>query len=86
MSKKKYTVLLAYPDYIAQSRDWGDTFSAHVAGENPEEAVAGARKVAGSANGFDQEPDAAAYSNLEDFTVVAVYKGWLDDLNPEALW
>lgn len=72
-----YTVLLAYPDYVADLADH-QTLQLYVVAEDARQAIAHARgmidHVLYLSDGEDFNPD--------DFVPLAVYAGRLDDLNP----
>lgn len=72
---KKWTVILLYPDYAAETYGH-DTFMTSVEAEDPEGAVREARDEACDA--LEERPD-----NPEDFFVVAVIEGEHEDINPE---
>ena len=76
---KNYTVMLMYPDYIAEN--WGeDTYLAHVEATTPRSAVRKARDA------FDQalvESDGEGMNDLTDAAVVCCFEGHHKDLNPE---
>lgn len=74
---KKYTVILAYPDYMA--RDWCETFTSWEDTCSVEAAILSARLAALEAN--DMEPDEA-----DDFAVLAVFRGHLTNLTPAKEW
>lgn len=79
---KKYTVLLLYPDYMGSDNPRGfETFLAHVLADNPAAAVFAGRKQAAGANNDDHGDD---FADPDDFAILAVFKGHLTDLNPEA--
>lgn len=70
MRPKKYTVLLAYPDYLTDGRS--ESYAAWVCSRDEEEAVSCARRKAGKDN--EMEPE-----ELDDLAVIAVYEGHLID-------
>jgi hypothetical protein len=74
MTKPNYTVLLRRPDYV--TTDDLDTYLTHIVATNPELAVQYARAEAVAADDEDVE-------NAEDYAVLLVVEGHLNDLNPE---
>lgn len=76
----KYTVLLLRPDYVADNFGQ-DTFLAHVDEPSVEAAEHAGRVEAYTA---DQSPDEREADDLdekfEDYHVLFVAEGWLDDL------
>ena len=75
---KQYTVLLLYPDYIAD--EFGkETYLAWVTAQNPEQAILEAHKqVVGR---LDNTPDLVL--DFEDFYPLLVVEGHHSDLTPE---
>jgi hypothetical protein len=72
---KKWTVILLYPDYMAD--DYGsETYMTCVRAADPAGAVAKARAEVCAANEVDED-------DAEDFFVIAVMRGEHDDVNPE---
>ncbi len=72
---KKYSVLLLYPDYIAEN--YGEeTYLAHVFGINPSTAVVHARIECAESNEIIED-----VYDLEDFKVLAMFKGHHVDLS-----
>jgi hypothetical protein len=70
---KWYTVILLYPDYVAE--EYGhETYMTSIEAESPEDAVVRARL---EVNNPDEEIDGA------DFFVIAVMLGRRVDINPE---
>lgn len=67
----KYTVTLLYPDYVADNFGQ-DVYVAHVEADWPGGAISIAREKVGAT-----VPDV---ENLEDFHVVSVFEGHLEDL------
>lgn len=62
----KYTVVLLYPDYLAQ--DFGsDTYINTAEADNARDAAGAIQKMAADANNGDAPP--------EDFGVIAVFQG-----------
>lgn len=69
---KPYTVLLLYPDYM--TADYGqETFLAHVAAPTVKDAQYAAQMDAISMNTMDSD-------KAEDFSVLAVFEGHLNDI------
>lgn len=68
---KKYSVLLLYPDYIAETYGQ-DTYFTHVEADN----VAGAIVMAQS----EAEDSNVSRGELADFFPLLVIEGWHDDL------
>ena len=74
-------VLLLYPDYLGTDNPRGfETFIGHGTGR-PEDAVAQVRQEAADANNLDHED---GFADPDDFAVLAVFEGRLDDIKPEA--
>lgn len=72
---KKWTVILLYPDYMAEN--YGQkTFMTSVDAETPEAAVAAARKEV-------SESEDTELQDPEDMFVIAVIEGEHQDHNPE---
>lgn len=72
---KKYTVLLLYPDYIAES--YGeDTYLGWVVADNPEKALKTARREV-----MNRQP-CGLRRTAADFFCLAVFEGHLSDVNP----
>jgi len=72
-----FTVLLLYPDYIADAYGQ-ETYLAHVVAADPAAAVLSAqREVAIDLRGTDDAVDE------EDFFPLAVFAGIHDDINPD---
>lgn len=69
---KKYTVILLYPDYIAN--DYGETWCETVDAENPIHAVEVAQKQC-----FD-ENKCEPHQDYQDFKPVSVFEGAHQDL------
>lgn len=65
-----YSVLLLYPDHMAETFGH-DTYLTHVNARSPEEAISTARE---HVRAQDVNPD--------DFHVLLVAKGWIQDLKP----
>lgn len=75
---KNYTVLLLYPDYIAD--EFGkETYLAWVEAESPEQAIAKAQTMAWVDN-TEGEDDNLVH---DDFHPLLVVEGHLSDLTPE---
>ena len=72
----KYTVILLYPDYIADNYGQ-ETYLAHVTANSPELAVRAAQTRA-----FTDNPEYADNGDLPDFYPLAVFAGQLEDLKP----
>lgn len=70
--KKKYTVLLLYPDHTNIQ-----TFQAHVVAVSVKQAVFFARFEATKAEGNDE-------MDKEDFMPIAIYDGHLEDLSEQS--
>lgn len=70
---KPFTILLLYPDYIADNYGH-ETYLAHAYGSSVENAILHARIEARDAS--DAELD-----DLDDFHVLAVFEGLLRDLS-----
>jgi hypothetical protein len=68
---KKYTVVLAYPDYLSESCE---TYIAWVKARTVEEGVQRAQRQAVRAQEFDPEDDPI---NPIDFDPIVMYNGWL---------
>lgn len=69
---KKYTVILIYPDYLADN--YGEEFYiAHVEAETTSRALALAQKYAFESNGGANFP--------EDFALCAIFHGHLEDVS-----
>jgi len=77
VSKKPYTVLLLYPDYMSDSFGQ-ETYLAHVEARDPESAVMEAQQRAVEAN-TDEEDDWIV-EDAEDFYPLFVCEGHLGDL------
>ena len=76
---KPYTVLLLYPDYLADN--YGeDTYQAWVDAQSVTEA---ASKAQLEAAGDDNVPVGHTVDDLNDFKVLAVYEGHHVDLSTE---
>jgi len=81
-----YTVLLLYPDYIAD--EWGiETYLAHVTADNPKDADKLARMDAAAAQPGDPDcdDDDAQESRAQlaaDFHTHCIFEGHLIDLKP----
>ena len=73
--KKKYTVLLRTPDYIDSDQP---VYALHVEAEVP----AAARTLARKALITDLEDDLTYETDLDAYTCVAVYPGWLKNIDP----
>lgn len=71
-----YTVILLYPDYIANTYGH-DTYMAEVLAENVDDAITEAWLEACSENVFDEEENPQ-----EDWHVVAVIAGHHKDIKP----
>ena len=67
-----FTVLLLYPDYLS---DGTQTYQAHIEADNSREAAVSAQVDAKLDLG---NPD----DELDDFLVLAVYHGHLNDVKP----
>ena len=78
VSKKPYTVLLLYPDYMTDNFGQ-DTYLAHVEAGDPESAVVQAQKWAMTAN-IDPEDMGLVQDFSEDFFPLFVCEGHRDDL------
>ena len=75
---REYTVLLLYPDYVAD--EFGkETYLAWVEAESPEQAIAKAQKMAWVDN-TDGEDDPLV---PDDFHPLLLVDGHLSDLTPE---
>lgn len=75
-----YTVILIYPDYIAEQ--YGEEFwISHVEAEAPAQAVEAAQREALEANPIHT----GEVDSHTDFAVVAVFEGHHDDLSHKAL-
>lgn len=71
-----YTVVLLYPDYMGSDNPRGfETYVGQARTDTVVEAVAKVRQQAVTANDRLADPD--------DFAVLAVFAGQLEDLNPE---
>ena len=73
--KIKYTVLLAYPN---EGYDPVETYMAHTLAASPDDAVEHARKrcIKETKCGEWGDPPGS------DLEAIAVFKGWLEDVNP----
>ena len=72
---REYTVLLLYPDYIAD--EFGkETYIAWVEAGDPEQAVQFAQKDASRHTGWED-------GELDDFHPLMVIKGHVSDLTPD---
>ena len=79
---KKYTVILIYPDHVAEN--YGEEFyTAHVEAKTPKQALAKAREKALADNSLSSDPESDDYCNPVDFACVAMFEGHHDDVNPE---
>lgn len=74
----KYTVLLLRPDYMTDNFGQ-DTYQAWVEAPDPIRAKAFAQQQAFEADRARE--DLPALENLEDYFVLAVYAGHIEDLN-----
>lgn len=75
---KPYTVLVARPDYVSDDQ-LGDLFRAHVESDSPTLAAKlGAHEAwySDSDNGDDED------IRVDDYRVIAIFEGHLDDVNP----
>lgn len=71
----KFTVVLAYPDYMES--DYGtEYYSAQIEAETVSAAVELARKEAGDLNDFTGYFEDEYYGDVNDFRVVAVFAGF----------
>jgi len=74
-----YTVIVRHPDYIDVSDDGcGGTYQAHVTATSPEEAFGAAQDEACRSTGREPGEDDV---RAEDWAVVAVFAGHLNDLH-----
>lgn len=79
-----YTVLLIYPDYLAEN--YGEDFyTAYVRAKDPKEAITLAQQEAILAQDYYQffDPNLDGYCPLADFAVVAVFAGKHQNIKPE---
>ena len=78
---KKYTVILLYPDFVAD--EFGhETYMTSVEAKNPKSAVKKARMEVLSASRAENEGE-SEYEDPTDLFVVAVIEGEHADVNPE---
>ena len=78
----KFTVLLLYPDYIADTFGH-DTYLAHVEAATETDAVLAAQTEA-DASLAKSENTPGPEMDIVHFHVLAVFYGWHDDMNPYA--
>ena len=75
---KEYTVLLLYPDYVAD--EFGkETYLSWVEAESPEQAMAKAQKMVWAANTYGEDDPLVP----DDFHPLMVIHGHHRDLTPE---
>lgn len=76
MSKKKYTVLLAYPEHLADH--YAESYLAHVMAEGPLKAFDAACEqcIKDAECGEMGDPPGS------DLVPIAIFKGWLEDAKP----
>jgi len=74
---KKYTVVLAYPDYVS---DEGEQFIAWVKALTVDEGVERAQHQAVRAQKQDRWEKENCPINPVDFDVIVMYRGWLKSL------
>ena len=79
---KKYTVILIYPDHIAETYG-GEFYWGRVEAHDPEEALARARRDVLAANGIASIEDDPDGCDPRDFACIACIGGWVDNENPE---
>lgn len=73
---KQYTVIVARPDYISDGPT--DTYMAHVEADNVAKAQAQAQLETFEA---DTGPDDEEFGSYEDYAIVAVFVGHLQDIS-----
>ena len=82
MRNKKYTVVLIYPDHVAET--YGEEFyGAHVMAKTSEEALKLARAEVLAVNKLSSDENDDNYCAPTDFACVRCYRGHLVDFNPE---
>ena len=79
---KKYTVILIYPDHVAEN--YGEEFyTAYVEAKTPKQALAEARAKALTDNSLSSDPESDNFCDAADFACVAMFEGHHDVINPE---
>ncbi len=79
----EYTVLLLYPDYVADNYGQ-ETYQAHVMALNEKDAVSKAQVECVQALEGDAEPGSSGIDSLDDLFVLALYEGHLADIKGRA--
>lgn len=76
---KLYTVLLLYPDYVA-SNYGEETYLAHVTADTVPAAQEAAQREVYTAHFPNPDDDTPGGNSWQDFAVLAVFEGHINDL------